>query len=224
MTNRGHKKPEIQGTLLKCSTSSFVLSENYCKTPKFTHIICIQMTLVYNTEDKYQMVPDEKLETGMCSPSNMSMKMESPHSLLLYSGCLCSIFLFHFNFFIYFLFSCPNLFLSSWRTEKGRRRGGGLSPVGKVKLPATELCIKPLLWQLKLSPALCPQCSLLLFLHLPLLFPSHWRGNSFIYVITIFAAVHACCVLVWVGRCSADRDDRNCPVSGQQPPVCKCFG
>lgn len=34
-----------------------------------------------------------------------------------------------------------------------RKRGGGPRPVGKVKLPAAELCIKPFLWQHKLSTA-----------------------------------------------------------------------
>lgn len=148
--------------------------------------------------------------------SKISVKRESPPSLL-YSSCLCSNF-FYSNIFL-FPPSHPNLLLSSWRTEKGRRKGGGLSPVGKVKLPATELCIKPLLWQLKLSPALCPQYSFLLFLHLPLLYSSHCRGNNCIMCYNYYICCCTCSpyLVVCGGGWPADGDKRNCPFSEQQP-------
>lgn len=127
-------------------------------------------------------------------------------------------YFFCFNIFL-FSPSHPNLFLSSGRTEKGRRKGGGLSPVGKVKLPATELCIKPLLWQLKLSPALCHNALSSSFFISPLLFPSHCRGNSFImyYNYFIFCCMCSPYLVVCGGGCPADGDKRNHPFSEQQP-------
>lgn len=152
--------------------------------------------LVYNTEDKYQMLPDEKLKLQCVQNPTCPWRGKVLSHYCYIQVCRVVFFFFTLNFF-YFLFSCLNLFLSSWRTEKWR--GGGLSPVGKVKLPATELCIKPLLWQLKLTPVLCPQCSLLLFLHPPSSFLLSEEVTAFIcVVITIFVAVHAYCVLVWV--------------------------
>lgn len=151
----------------------------------------------------------------MFSVQNFCEEGKSP--LIIIFKLSVYVVFFYSNIFL-FPPSHPNLFLSSWRTEKGRRKGGGLSPVGKVKLPATELCIKPLLWQLKLSPALCPQCSFLLFLHLPLLFPSHCRGNSFIMCYNYYICCCTCspylgCGVGW----PADGDDRNRPFSEQQP-------
>lgn len=121
--------------------------------------------------------------------SKISVKRESPPSLL-YSSCLCSIFFTLIFFYSLLLILISFFHLGGQRMGEGK--GGGLSPVGKVKLPATELYIKPLLWQLKLSPALCPQCSFLLFLHLPLLFPSYCRGNSFIMCYNYYICCCTC--------------------------------
>lgn len=207
MTNGGRKKPENQATFLKGSTSSFVLSENYCKAQSSHTSFAFRWRLYVTRKTNIKRLQKRSRNWTM-SP------VQHVHEVLshyYYIQVVCVFIFFHFKFFFfYFLFSCLNLFLSSWRTEKGRRRGGGLSPVGKVKLPATELCIKPLLWQLKLSPALCPQCSLLLLLHLPFLFPSHWRGNSF-YTCCNYYFCSCTCLLclgvrgVWVCACVGAR-------------------
>lgn len=90
----------------------------------------------------------------------------------------------------------PLLVLISFLHHWGQReRGGGPRPVGKVRLPATELCIKPFHWQLKLSPAYVHNTVLSLspslspsFLHIPEVTAVF---SSVSHVVGIMA-VHAC--------------------------------
>lgn len=84
-------------------------------------------------------------------------RYQHPHFLCLFLGCLHSACLFSGLFTPYYpllSFAPANLIPSSLRTHTAREeRGGGLRPVGKVKLPAIELRFKPFLWQLSPSPA-----------------------------------------------------------------------
>lgn len=67
-------------------------------------------------------------------------------------------------FFFHLIYGLSVVYSSRTERESERKRGGGPRPVGKVKLPATKLCIKLFHWQLKLSPAYAHNAVLSVFL------------------------------------------------------------
>lgn len=140
------------------SNNFFLTSSSNPKDIQLHYLFSFSFTCIYLFVLRVPTVFDRHFLTSVLLPQHIITDAMYISTHFLFPPTYIQSVSLMFSALFIILFVLPLLVLILFLHHRGcrqteRKRGGGLRPVGKVKLPATELCIKPFLWQLKLSPA-----------------------------------------------------------------------